>query len=135
MPAGWRMRSVNTQARGDSRGMEQSGGESVLSNMNLTLEGKEKIPGGWNFQREANITQHNHGPVKGALEKKIMITGGWNSQRKASITKQDPCHIEDAMKENEMIPGGWNRQREASNIEQYSGPVAGPLEEEMISGG
>ena len=64
-----------------------------------------------------------------------MITGGWNSQRKASITKQDPCHIEDAMKENEMIPGGWNRQREASNIEQYYGPVAGPLEEEMISGG
>ena len=64
-----------------------------------------------------------------------MITGRRNSQRKASITKQDPCHIEDAMKENEMIPGGWNRQREASNIEQNYGPVAGPLEEEMISGG
>ena len=64
-----------------------------------------------------------------------MITVGRNSQRKASITKQDPCHIEDAMKEKDMIPGGWSRQREASNIEQYSGPVAGPLEEEMRSGG
>ena len=64
-----------------------------------------------------------------------MITGGWNSLRKASITKKDPCHIEDAMKENKMIPSGWNRQRETSNIEAQSGPVAGPLKEEMISGG
>ena len=99
------------------------------------IDKKEMIPSGWSSQREVSNVQHNPGPVKGALEKKIMITGGWNSQRKASITKQDPCHIEDAMKENEMIPGGWSRQREASNIEQYSGPVAGPLEEEMISGG
>ena len=56
-------------------------------------------------------------------------------KRKASITQQDPGNVEDAMKENEMIPGGWNRQRETSNIEHYSGPVAGPSEEEMISGG
>ena len=56
-------------------------------------------------------------------------------KRKASITQQDPGNVEDAMKENDMIPGGWNRQREGSDIEQYSGPVAGPLEEEMIYGG
>ena len=74
--------------------------------------------------RGSNV-QHNPGPVKSALEQKIMITGGWNGQRKASIIKQ----------ENEMIPGGWNMQKEASNIEQYSGPVAGPSEEEIISGG
>ena len=34
-----------------------------------------------------------------------------------------------------MIPGGLNRQREASNNQQYSGPVASTLEEEIISGG
>ena len=34
-----------------------------------------------------------------------------------------------------MIHGGWNRQKEARNFDQYSGPVAGPLEEDMISGG
>ena len=56
-------------------------------------------------------------------------------ERPALPITKDPCHIEDAMKENEMIPGGWNRQRKDSNIEKHSGPVAGPLEEEMISGG
>ena len=93
------------------------------------------IPGGWSSQREVSNVQHNPSPFKGALEKKSMTTGGWNSQRKASINKQDPCNIEDAIKENEIIPGGWNRQRNDSNIEKHSGPVAGPLEEEMISNG
>ena len=67
-------RSVNAKARGDSRGMEQSGGSQHP--VEHTMEGKEKIPGGWNCQREANNTQHDHGPVKGTIKDIEIIPGG-----------------------------------------------------------
>ena len=46
-----------------------------------------------------------------------MIPGGWNSQREASITQYDSDPVEHAMEDKEMIPGGWNIQREANNTQ------------------
>ena len=78
------------------------------------------IPGGWNSYRETRNTQHNPGPVNGALEKKKEINPcEWTSQRKARITRHDPGPVEDGMEEKEMIPCGWKRQRKAINNVQY----------------
>ena len=49
--------------------MENSGDVSIIRYepdlVEHKMEGKEKIPGEWNFQREANNTKRKHGPVKG----------------------------------------------------------------------
>ena len=40
------------------------------------MEEKERIPGGWNSQREANNTQCDCGRVEGTIKERDMILGG-----------------------------------------------------------
>ena len=39
-------------------------------------EWKEKIPGGWNRQEEANNTQCDHGPVQDTIKEMVIIPVG-----------------------------------------------------------
>ena len=39
--------------------------------------------------------------------KKVMIPGGWNWQREANNTLYHPGPVEDVVVEQNMIPGGW----------------------------
>ena len=69
--------------------------KSALFNMALTLlklhGGKEKIPGGWNSQTEANNTQCIHGPVKGTIKKIKIILVDEIVRRASATPNMDPC--------------------------------------------
>ena len=55
------------------------------------MEEKEKFPGGWNSQREANNTQCDSGLFEAFIKEIEMIPGGWNSHKGVSNTQSDPC--------------------------------------------
>ena len=79
--------------------------------------------GEWICQREANNTNRDHDPLKGAIRETEIITGGFNIQNGISDTKHYPFPVQRIMEETEMIPVGWNSQREAGNTQQNLNPV------------
>ena len=63
------------------------------------------IPGGWNSQSEASITQYDPDPFEHTMEGKKKNLSGWNSPRMATNVQCDPDPVEGAITEKDMIPG------------------------------
>ena len=52
------------------------------------------IPGGWKIYKEVRVTKYHLDCVEYEVEEKEKIPGGWNSQMEANNTQWDSCPVE-----------------------------------------